>query len=219
MRLSWRWARFGSGYNDAAPARKGQLLRLQVEDRCVPAYHISRHAPSWGWIMQSCWGFYTSFPMPKRGADPSLEDGAQRIDVQLQRREAFGFNAGLPLDEDAFARLVVAQGYLVDEEQGISAEEAAAGDWATKPEAVGAEVNALADLIDVPFRRRGAPGVVHRLLSRASIRAHMYEVGLGVIAAKDPNDSSDEEEGFAHFDDDDGEEEEEEEQEGDEVSE
>jgi len=193
VRLSWRWARFGAGYNDAAPARKGQLLRLQVEDRCVPAYHISRHAPTWGWVMQSCWGFYTSFPMPERGADPSLEDDAQSIDVQLQRREAFGFNAGLPLDEDAFARLVVAQGYLVDEEQGISAEEAAAGDWAIGPEAVGAEVNALADLIDVPFRRRGAPGVVHRLFSRASIRAHMQEVGLGVIAAKDPNDSSDEE--------------------------
>ena len=55
-RLRWQWAKhFGE--------RDGTRLQLSVDGHRVPTYHISRHAPTWGWLMQSCWVLYTSWPM------------------------------------------------------------------------------------------------------------------------------------------------------------
>jgi hypothetical protein len=73
--IIWRWARFGAGRHAAAPAAaRGTLLRCRVAGRDVPTYAVSRHAPSWGWLMQSCWGLYTSWDMPPLGADATLDD-------------------------------------------------------------------------------------------------------------------------------------------------
>jgi len=188
--LRWRFARYGAGvYTFQAPARHGQLVRLQVDDRSVPTYHVSRHPDNWGWVMQSCWGFYTSWPMPPRGADTSLEDDAQMINVAVQHHEAHAFNAGLPLDEDDFAHDAWGQSIIAAAEGGAVAPEGAeARDWSVAPESAGADLDANADEIAVSYRRPDG-GVTHHVLTRAAIRCLMSLFGLDIIAAKSRPDS------------------------------
>merc|ERR1712157_437284 len=55
---------------------------------------------NWGWILQNCWGFSTSFPLPLHGEEPLLEDDGdicQSITVETCGLEAERFNLGLPL--------------------------------------------------------------------------------------------------------------------------
>lgn len=102
--IAWRWALQGAGR--AGP--RGSFVRCRVADRSVPTYVVSRHAPNWGWVMESCWALYTAFPMPRPGeAGGALDDGAPgRIGVDAQQREAYAYNEGLPLDEDDFCEEV-----------------------------------------------------------------------------------------------------------------
>ena len=39
-----------------------RALQVSVNGSRVPRYLIARHAENWGWIMQSCWVVYLSFP-------------------------------------------------------------------------------------------------------------------------------------------------------------
>ncbi|KAJ1630660.1 hypothetical protein T492DRAFT_1001525 [Pavlovales sp. CCMP2436] len=82
-------------------AREGGscLLRLSLGAREFPTMVLSR-ASNWGFVMQNCWGVATSFPLPKIGTYPELEDESEviaAVSVETQRLEAAAFNAGLPL--------------------------------------------------------------------------------------------------------------------------
>jgi len=48
-------------------------------------YVVSRHPKNWGFLMQSCWALFTSFPMPPKGEDPLLEDEHLAVTVEEQR--------------------------------------------------------------------------------------------------------------------------------------
>jgi hypothetical protein len=61
--LRWQWAK-GRGEDVGGDRSR---LELYVDGRKVPTYHVSRHS-NWGFLMQSCWVLYTSFPMPVRGS-------------------------------------------------------------------------------------------------------------------------------------------------------
>jgi len=72
-----------------------------------PTYHVSRFK-NWGFIMQSCWVLFTSFPMPPKGKNPDLEDENLDITFENQQIEAFAYNAGLGqlFDGDALGFVV-----------------------------------------------------------------------------------------------------------------
>lgn len=102
----------------------GSYIRLTVADREVPTYVVHRSPTNnWGFVMESCWGVYASFPLPAR--QPSEEGGALTEnetlnDDQLQQtseaqwREAFLYNIGastLPDGDDEEAREQIDQAY------------------------------------------------------------------------------------------------------------
>eukprot|EP01084_Bolivina_argentea_P290846 499719_1 len=61
---------------------------IQVNN--FPSYYISRHPYNWGWIMQSCWVIYSSFPLPPPG---SKEDKIINNDLtSIQYSEMMSFN-------------------------------------------------------------------------------------------------------------------------------
>ena len=89
-RLLWSWARSRGPH--------GGHVQIRVDGMRVPTYVVSRHAPNWGWLMQSCWVLYTSFPMPARGTDADLEDDALDVTVTTQAHEAQAYNTGVTFD-------------------------------------------------------------------------------------------------------------------------
>ena len=64
-------------------------MKHRALGRETPTKVVARH-PNWGFIMDGCWSVACSFPLPPRGEDPSLEDAALPItvDVQQVRRPA-----------------------------------------------------------------------------------------------------------------------------------
>ena len=72
----------------------GHYVRTCHAGREVPTKVVGRHA-NWGWIMDACWSVSTSFPLPRRGEDKSLEDDALAMTVQTQREEAMAYNYGM----------------------------------------------------------------------------------------------------------------------------
>jgi hypothetical protein len=77
-----------------------------VQVNNYPPYIVSRFH-NWGFMMQSCWVLYASFPLPPRGAEPLLEDAALGLTTFQMRREIVLFNSGWfanqenPVDVDA----------------------------------------------------------------------------------------------------------------------
>lgn len=64
-RVTWRWVEQPMDL----PRRQatGSYLRLQVSGRDVPTYVVRRSpTKNWGFILESCWGMYASFPLPPR---------------------------------------------------------------------------------------------------------------------------------------------------------
>lgn len=94
--LRWRWGPPTAGRTGPT----GAFVQLEVNGTGVPTYVVSRHPTNWGFLMQSCWALYTSFPMPPRGEDPLLEDDNLEIDIEAQLREAQLFNNGGLSDDD-----------------------------------------------------------------------------------------------------------------------
>lgn len=79
---------------------EGCFVRLARDGQEFPTHFASRWAPNWGWILQNCWGFSASFPLPPRGKELALEDDGelcQSINVEACRQEAEAFNLGIPL--------------------------------------------------------------------------------------------------------------------------
>lgn len=88
MTMSWR---FASRPMDLPERPEGSYIRFSVGGRDVPTY-VVRRSPTgnWGFLAESCWGVYTSFPMPKRVRDPRpsrlrlrrTQEGGRFVDIE-----------------------------------------------------------------------------------------------------------------------------------------
>jgi len=93
---SWRFVPDSCGRTGP----EGCFIRMGRGGREFPTHFASRWARNWGWILQNCWGFSTSFPLPLRGSCPDLEDQGEicrSVSVETCSQEANLFNLGLPL--------------------------------------------------------------------------------------------------------------------------
>ncbi|KXS17739.1 hypothetical protein M427DRAFT_153632 [Gonapodya prolifera JEL478] len=88
----WRFVPTGGGI--VAP-HEGCFMRIGN----TPAQFISRHS-NWGFMMQSCWSVSTSFLMPMRGTDPSLDDSALSVTTETQKYEVICYNSGIDYPDD-----------------------------------------------------------------------------------------------------------------------
>ena len=110
MSHRWRFVSRACGQPPPAPGsyepgQRGAFIRSSRSDREFPTSFVQRYPRNWGWVLNQCWGFSLSFPMPPKGEEPELEDDGdlvQSVTVETQSTEAGHFNAGLPMpDPDA----------------------------------------------------------------------------------------------------------------------
>jgi len=89
-----RW-RFVTAPLDLPSRSIGGYVRLTIDGKEVPTY-IVRRSPTnnWGFILENCWGIYSSFQMPCKGDSELLEDKNMIISNECQWREAFLYNSG-----------------------------------------------------------------------------------------------------------------------------
>lgn len=83
--MSWR---FLTRPMDLPSRPYGSYVRFSVAGREVPTYSVRRSPTgNWGFVMESCWGFYASFEMPPKQRSPErgrlrrTETGAQWVEV------------------------------------------------------------------------------------------------------------------------------------------
>jgi hypothetical protein len=193
--ITWRWARFGAGRSGGAT--RGALLRCCVEGAPVPTYAVRRHPAHWGWLMESCWGLYTSFEPPPPGEDPLMDDEGLTVTAEVQSREAHAYNIGFPLDEDDVAathgaalRAALATGAWFGGAAVTvrSAAAAAARHWLAAPAQDPCHDLVYIGAVALGHAERGDGGrVSHVLLPRGLLRDFMLSLGFGVAAAGVPN--------------------------------
>lgn len=87
------------------PARPtGSYIRFSVGGREVPTYCVRRSpTKNWGFIMESCWGVYASFELPKRVPTTTTR---RRRQVRLRRtQDTLGnwFNVEVETTDDEFS--------------------------------------------------------------------------------------------------------------------
>jgi len=95
---TFRWS-----LSDQSCAKTGPLGSF-VSVNNFPKYHVSRYK-NWGFLMQSCWALFTSFPMVPKGQNMELEDENLEIlnvTFDMQQSEALSYNTGFAnlLEED-----------------------------------------------------------------------------------------------------------------------
>jgi hypothetical protein len=81
----------------------GSYIRISIQGRDVPTYQVKRHDANWGFVLESCWGVFANFDLPRQGAT-TLQDENLSLTNELQWREAFLYNIGnriLPEGEEA----------------------------------------------------------------------------------------------------------------------
>jgi len=76
---------------------------IQVNN--YPPYIVSRYKNG-GFIMQSCWVVYTSFPLPPMGAALDLEDSALDVTTDVMSTEAMRYNIGVEFNVEDQAHIV-----------------------------------------------------------------------------------------------------------------
>lgn len=91
LTMSWR---FLTRPMDLPERPFGSYLRFSVGGRDVPTYSIRRSPTgNWGFLMESCWGVYTSFEMPPRQSPRQrrrlrrTEGGARWVEIQENGEE------------------------------------------------------------------------------------------------------------------------------------
>jgi hypothetical protein len=82
LRMTWR---FLTRPMDLPTRPMGSYIRIQVGGRDVPTYATSRSPTgNWGFVLESCWGIYASFELPKRIA-PTNEVNPDTATAVLRR--------------------------------------------------------------------------------------------------------------------------------------
>ena len=90
--VTWRWghSRKARRAPGIAGGERGESVRVVVDGRDVPTLRVARHPVHKGFIMESCWALYTSFPMPALGG--GLDDGDLNIVPGDQADEVDAWN-------------------------------------------------------------------------------------------------------------------------------
>lgn len=71
----------------------GNAIQLTVNRVKVPTYSVfPSPTNNGGWILESCWGLYTSFPMPLIHEATELEDNNLKVTVDDQETEIDFYN-------------------------------------------------------------------------------------------------------------------------------
>ncbi|OLQ05722.1 hypothetical protein AK812_SmicGene11057 [Symbiodinium microadriaticum] len=61
---------------------------------------VVRRAPlNWGFVLESCWALYTSFPLPKRGENRDLEDESM-VTGEMQEEDIEHYNGDDDEEDD-----------------------------------------------------------------------------------------------------------------------
>jgi len=94
-----RWKFIKSAAGKQGPL--GSFLQINT----FPPLIVSRYK-NWGFLLQSCWVFYTSFPMPQRGACIDLEDSALDITTETMKQEAMRYNIGVEFNLHDHAQIL-----------------------------------------------------------------------------------------------------------------
>eukprot|EP00505_MAST-04D_sp_SCG-Rhode-Island_P002423 Stramenopile-MAST_4_protein_2423 len=91
MSINWCWGTSADG--TPASGYPCDFIRYSVNGEEVPSLHFSRHPIHYGIIIQSCWVVYSSFPLPKPGEDPFMEDEALGVDSKAQMDQVLKYNS------------------------------------------------------------------------------------------------------------------------------
>jgi len=97
--LERRWRFISSAAGRQGP--KGSFVQINN----FPPLVISRYK-NWGFLLESCWVFYTSFPLPPRGACLDLEDTALNITTETMKQEAMRYNIGVEFNLHDHAQIL-----------------------------------------------------------------------------------------------------------------
>ncbi|CAE8699753.1 unnamed protein product, partial [Polarella glacialis] len=84
--LTWCLAS-ASGSSDV-----GTAVQAWVSGRRVPKYVVRRDKLTWGFLLESCWALYASFPIPILGVGETLEEETVTTGDQLP--EVMQYNLG-----------------------------------------------------------------------------------------------------------------------------
>jgi hypothetical protein len=107
----WRFVKRCIGHAELpgafVPGQQGAFIRHSRGGREFPTAFVQRWPKNWGFILNQCWGFSASFPLPPKGEEPELEDEGeivQSVSVETQSREARLFNTGRDLPDPNIER-------------------------------------------------------------------------------------------------------------------
>jgi hypothetical protein len=132
----WRWAS-----SDTAEPGSGvhpcRAVKYSVNGTDVPQLHVTRHPRHGGFVMQSVWVVYSSFPMPAPGEDEFMDNIDSEI-ADSQSQEVQEYNASLGADNPENAQMeVVAENedeiVIIIGPYQIRAPRNVAEHWATLP--------------------------------------------------------------------------------------
>lgn len=95
-----RWRFISSAAGRQGP--RGSFLQINN----FPPLIVSRYNKNWGFLLQSCWVFYTSFPMPPHGTNLDLEDAALDVTTETMKQEAMRYNIGVEFNLHDHAQIL-----------------------------------------------------------------------------------------------------------------
>lgn len=73
----------------------GGYIRISICDREIPAYVVRRSPTNnWGFVIENCWGVFSSFEMPLKDETIALEDTNLLMASSWQWKEALCYNMG-----------------------------------------------------------------------------------------------------------------------------
>ena len=64
-------------------------VRIWLDGQVLPSYRVTRNANNWGFLLSSCWGLYTSWPMPRLGCGDEIPDNDITVDAQCDEVGAY----------------------------------------------------------------------------------------------------------------------------------
>jgi hypothetical protein len=83
LEMTWR---FVQQPMDLPKRASGSYLRLTVDGRDVPTYVVHRSPTGdWGFVVESCWGVFSSTPLPRRQILDSQHPPIRRARMRLRR--------------------------------------------------------------------------------------------------------------------------------------
>jgi hypothetical protein len=110
FRVTWRFVSAPLMENENRS--HGAYLRLSVAGRDMPTYVVRRHQPTWGFLLENCWGIFASFPLPRKKPVPATIDAnfiwagfmqagfALRPQIESQELERIARSLGIKIDGD-----------------------------------------------------------------------------------------------------------------------